>query len=180
MTPSLMARVMAPMKARLQMMVARAVVRLVDDAGGIQALQLSVLADEVLDGVERLGEYGLSTHPHPGAEAVVVCAGGLRSHGLVVAVGDRRFRLKGLEAGEVALHDDQEQVVKLARAGIEIVTPLKVEVTAPEVTVTADTRVVVDCPEVHLGGTGGRKVARHDDPVVAGKVVASTTKVFAA
>jgi phage baseplate assembly protein V len=179
MNGALMKRALAPLTARLQMMVSRAVVRLVEDAGGLQTLQVAAVAGEVLDGVERFGEYGLASRPHPGAEALVVCVGGLRSHGIVVSVGDRRFRLKGLETGEVALHDDQGQVVKLARAGIEISTPLKVAVTAPEVTVTAETKVIVDCPLVHLGGEGGKKVARHDDPVVSGKVVASTSRVFA-
>jgi phage baseplate assembly protein V len=162
------------------MMAARAIVRLVDDAGGWQSVQIDVLGGETHDGVERVQDYGFTSHPRPGAEGVLLCPGGLRSHGLVIAVGDRRFRLKDLVEGEVAVHDDQGQVVKLARAGIEITTPLKVAVNAPEVIVTAETKVVVECPEVHLGAEGGKKVARHDDPVVAGKVVASTTKVFAA
>lgn len=180
MTPALISRLTAPLKGRLQMMVSRIVVRMIDDGPGWQTLQLDAYAGETHDGVERVQNYGFSSHPRPGAEGVMVCVGGLRSHGLVIAVGDRRYRLKGLEEGEVALHDDQDQMVKLARAGIEITTPLKVDVTAPEVRVTAATKVVVECPEVHLGAEGGKKVARHDDPVVAGKVVASTTKVFAA
>ncbi len=180
MTPGHFRRLAAPMMGRLQMMTSRVVIRLVNDALAWQAVQLDALAGETHDGVERVQEYGFTSHPIPGAEGVMVCPGGLRSHGLVIVVGDRRYRLKGLEQGEVALHDDQDQVVKLARAGIQIITPLKVEVTAPEVIVTADTKVVVIAPEVHLGGEGGKKVARHDDPVVSNKVVASTSKVFAA
>ncbi len=37
-----------------------------------------------------------------------------------VVVADRRFRLKGLARGEVALYDDQGQSVTLTRAGIVV------------------------------------------------------------
>lgn len=169
----------AAIRNRIQMMVSRAVVELVNDGAGIQSLQLSGLADELIEDAERLQDYGFTSVPFPGAEAVLVFAGGLRSHGLVVAVGDRRYRLSGLEQGEVALYDDQGQQLVLKRAGIRVVSPLKIEIEAPEVTVTADTRVTVICDDINLGGTGGKLVARHDDAVVAGKVVATATKVKA-
>lgn len=155
----------------LKLMVARAVVRLVDDAAGLQSQQLSVLADELAEDAEVFAAYGLTSHPRPGAEAVLVYPGGQRGHALVIAVGDRRYRLTGLAEGEVALHDDQGQSVQLRRAGIRLVSPFKVEIETPQAVVLAEA--------VHLGGTGGKAVARHDDPVVAGKVQATSTRVFA-
>lgn len=172
-------RMIGPLRARVQMMLARAVVQLVADDKGIQALQLSALADELIEGAERMQDYGFTSVPHPGAEAVVAFPGGLRSHGLVIAVGDRRYRLKGLQAGEVAVYDDQGQQIVLKRDRMRIVSPLKIEIEAPEVLVTAETTVTVICPEINLGGAGGKLVARHDDAVVAGKVVATATKVKA-
>lgn len=169
----------APLRARVQMMLARAVVRLVEDARGIQSLQLAALDAELIEDAERMQDYGFTSVPHPGAEAVVAFPGGLRSHGLVVAVGDRRYRLKGLRAGEVAIYDDLEQQIVLSREGMRVVSTMKIEIEAPEVTVTADARVTVLCPEINLGGPGGALVARHDDAVVAGKVVATATKVRA-
>ncbi|WP_431477838.1 phage baseplate assembly protein domain-containing protein [Massilia eburnea] len=59
---------------------------------------------------------GFTSVPKPGAEGVVVFVGGNRDHGLVIAVEDRRFRLKGLASGEVAIYDDQGQKVHLTRA----------------------------------------------------------------
>ncbi len=179
MNRTLFERMVAPLRARVQMMLARAVVRLVNDESGIQTLQLSALADELIEGAERMQDYGFTSVPHPDAEAVVAFPGGLRSHGLVVAVGDRRYRLKGLQAGEVAIYDDLEQHILLGRTGMRVVSSMKVEVETPEVTVTASTRVTVICPEINLGGEGGELVARHDDAVVAGKVVATATKVRA-
>lgn len=186
MNRGVMDRVMAPLRNRIQMMVARAIVQLVDDAAGIQSLQLSATADELVEAAERMQDYGFTSVPHDGAEAVVVFPGGLRSHGLVVAVGDRRFRLKGLKAGEVAIYDDLGQQLILARDGVRLVSPLKVEVEAPEVALTATSKATVRAPqilldgEVLLGGEGGKPVARHDDAVVAGKVVATTDRVKSA
>lgn len=176
-------RMISPLKHRVAMMVARAVVTLVDDARGLQALQLSGLADELLEGAERMQDYGFTSHPHPGAEAVVVFPGGLRSHPLIVALGDRRHRLKDLQPGEVAIYDDQGQVVVLGRDGVRLESPLRVEIVAPEVAVTAETSVRIEAPsillkgDVDLGDEGGKLIARHDDAVVAGKVVATTSKV---
>ncbi|MFV2291099.1 baseplate assembly protein, partial [Escherichia coli] len=45
---------------------------------------------------------------------------GDRSHGVVVVVADRRYRLKGLRRGEVALYDDQGQSVVLTRSGLVV------------------------------------------------------------
>ena len=180
-------RALAPLRHRLQMMVARIDVLLADDAPGRQTLQLEALADEVHDGGERPQNYGFTSVPLPGAEGVMVAAGGLRSHGLVLVVDDRRYRLRGLAAGEVAMHDDQGQKVHLRREGVSVESPFKIEAAAPEILAVAEDKITLRAPlivlegdEVHLGAEGGKKVARHDDAVVAGKVVATTSKVFAA
>lgn len=183
MNPALFQRMAKPLKDRIQMMVARAVVTLVDDALGIQGLQLGALEGELLEAAERFQDYGFTSVPHPGAEAVVVFPGGLRSHALVVACGDRKYRLKGLEGGEVAIYDDQDQQIVLKRDGVRVVSPMKVEIEAPEVTITASDKVTIAAPsillkgEVDLGDEGGKLIGRHGDDVVAGKVVASTTMV---
>lgn len=177
---------LARLGRRVQMMVARAVVQRVDDSKGIQSHQLSALADELVEDAERMQDYGFTSVPFPGAEAVVVFPGGLRSHGLVVAVGDRRYRPTGLKPGEVAVYDDLGQAVILTREGIRIISPLKIDIESPEVTVTASTRfkvvsphILLESDQVDLGGEGGKPVGRNDDPIVSAKVVASTTKVKA-
>lgn len=113
-------RLLAPTKARLAMLVARAVVQRVNDALKMQGLQVTVLAGEVRDEVERFQQYGFTSHPHQGAEAVLLSAGGNRDHGIVVAVDDRRYRLKGLPQGEVALYSDITGQTIILRRGGEI------------------------------------------------------------
>lgn len=120
------ARLLAPLRNRIANMVARAVVQLVDDKPRLQVLQLGVLADETRDGCERVQEYGFTSVPLPGAEAVVLFVGGRRDHGLVVGVDDRRHRLAGLKAGEVAVYNNAGASVVLKADG-------SIEVTGAEV-----------------------------------------------
>lgn len=128
----------APLRRRVMLLVGRAIVRLSNDAGGLQTCQLGLLAHETREGVERLQEYGFTSRPHDGAEAVAVFVGGNRDHGLVIAIDDRRYRLRELEQGEVALYDDLGQVVRLRRDG--------------SVHVQASAQVVLEAPLVHVAG----------------------------
>lgn len=162
---------MDAMANRIRLMLARGIIKLINDATGVQSLQVELLDDEVQDDVERLQEYGFTSAPHAGAEALVAFVGGLRSHGIVIGVEDRRYRLKFLAAGEVAIYDDLGQKVHLKRDGIEIVSPTKVTVTAPQ--------VLVNSNKIDLGGTGGKKVARVGDAVVDGFITGGTGKVRA-
>ena len=169
-------RLLGPVMGRIQMMVARVTLTRVDDATGVQSVQAAALADELVEG-ERVQNYGFTSAPFPDAEGVAVFPGGLRSHPLVIAVDDRRYRLKGLQAGEVAVYDDQGQSIVLSRDGIRVVTAKSIEFEAGE-------RFRVTAPDIELVGnvvTGGeagqgKAIARHDDPVVAGKVVATAIK----
>lgn len=114
------ARLLGPYARRLGNMIARGTVTLVNAATKMQSLQLRLLAGEVKDGVEHLEPYGLTSNPNAGAECVALFMDGDRSHGVVVCVADRRYRVRGLATGEVVLHDDQGQTVHLQRGGVQI------------------------------------------------------------
>lgn len=160
------------MKRRVMGMVGRAIINAVNDGSGLQSLQIEVLDDELHDEVERFQNYGFTAHPRSGAEAIVVRVGGTASHGIVIAVDDRRYRLRSLKEGEVAIYDDRGQIVHLKRDGILITSPDRVRVEAPRVDVIADS--------VNLGGTGGAPVARVGDSVAGGKITSGSSKVMAA
>jgi phage baseplate assembly protein V len=108
------------MRAKVQLMVGRAILSAVSDGGPIQTVQAQLLADEVLDDVEHVQHYGYTSVPLAGAEGVLVFVGGNRDHGLVIATDDRRHRPIGLEPGEVAIYDDQGQEVRITRGGIVV------------------------------------------------------------
>lgn len=97
-------KLLAPLQRRVMLLVGRAVIRAVDDAGGLQELQAELLRGEVRGRLERFGALGLTAVPLPGAEGVLLFMGGNRDHGVVVAVEDRRHRPSGLAAGETALY----------------------------------------------------------------------------
>jgi phage baseplate assembly protein V len=133
---------------RLAGLVSRAVVSRVDDGEKRQLVQLTLLEGETREGLEHFQPYGFTSVPQVGAEAVALFVGGERDHGLVVAVDDRRYRLTGLQDGEVALYTDQGDKLVLKRGGT--------------IEVTAATKVVVDSPLVELAGNT-RAVAKGED-----------------
>lgn len=153
MTRRFVRKLLAPIYRRLAMIVTRGVVKLVDDGLKMQTVQVTGHADEVLDNVERWQQYGLTSRPRKGAEALLLAIGGHRAHTAAVAVDDRRYRPTDLEEGEVALYSDEGDIIKFKRGKIiEVVTGEKLDVTAPEVTVTAETKVTLDTPTVHCTG----------------------------
>ncbi|SAI74562.1 phage baseplate assembly protein V [Bordetella ansorpii] len=105
---------------RLRLAIARALIGGVDDAGGLQTMQVRIQAGVVRDRVERFQQYGLTSVPYDDAESVALSVGGSTNHVIVISVDDRRYRLRGLSEGEVALYDDLGQVVHLTRGGIII------------------------------------------------------------
>lgn len=125
---------------------ARCTVALVNPDKKMQEVQIRLLAGELKDGVEHMEPYGFTSHPLPGAEGVVVFPGGDRSHGVVVVVADRIFRLQGLKPGEVALHDDQGMCVHLTREG-----PV-VKAAGKPILFTDASKARFECPIESTGG----------------------------
>lgn len=136
-------RLINPLQQRVMLMVSRAVVLLAKDSTSLQTLQVSLLADEVRSDVERFQNYGFSSHPHPGAEAVAVSVGGSRDHVLVIAVDDRRYRLASLAEGEVAIYTDEGDSIVIKRGGtIEVTAATKVRIVSPLVECTGNLHVI--------------------------------------
>ena len=105
----LFARALAPLRRRVLLTIGRAVLQLVDDARKLQSVQVVALDGEVIDDAERFQQYGYTSHPHPGAEAVLLSVGGMRQHPIVIAVEDRRYRQTGLVEGEVCLYTSENE-----------------------------------------------------------------------
>ena len=105
---------------RVRGMVSRAVVSLVNDAYKMQALQVTLQADQTPDDAEHFQHYGLTSVPFAGAEGIALAVGGSTGHTVVINVDDRRYRVKALATGEVCLYDDLGHKVYLTRAGIVV------------------------------------------------------------
>jgi phage baseplate assembly protein V len=112
-------KMMAPLSRRVGLMVARGMLALANDTLKMQGVQVQLLDGEVRE-MERLQNYGFSSRPHPGAEVATVFVGGNRDHGLALAIDDRRYRVRGLQSGEVVIYDDIGHRITLTRNGIAI------------------------------------------------------------
>lgn len=119
-----------PLKNRVVNMIARAVVAAVDDAKKFQVVQLDLLEGETRNEIERVQNYGFTSVPHAGAEAAVIFVGGRRDHGLAIAVDDRRYRIRNLESGEVAVYNDTGAKIVFKASGDIELTPKPGQVVA--------------------------------------------------
>lgn len=156
---------------RIMLSVARAVVTLVDDSTKMQLLQLSLLKREVRDNVERFQNYGFTSHPHPGAEAAVMFVGGNRDHGLVVAVEDRRYRLKALAEGEVAIYTDEGDKIVMKRNNV-------IEITTETYRINAGTKVEINTPLYEVNATDQASINTATYEVSATSQASISTALF--
>lgn len=141
----------------LTRMIARGTVALASAGAMLQTLQMRLTAGEVKDDLEHFEPYGYTSHPLPGAEGVALFLGGDRSHGVVVCVADRRFRLKELQPGEVALYTDEGDTFVFKRGRV-------VELDTMTLKVTAGTGVLFDTPLIKTTG----RIESDGDQVAAG------------
>lgn len=125
---------------RVMMMFARGVLRAVSDSGGRQQLQVELLKDELRDGLERMQNYGMTSHPL-GGDVAVAFLGGNREKGIVLVVDDRRYRLTTLKPGEVALYDDLGNKVELLREMVRVTAVQHIEATAPTMKIIANVSI---------------------------------------
>ena len=91
----------------------------------------------VRDKVQHAQPYGLCVRPLAGAEAVMLNLAGNAAQSICIVVADRRYVMQ-LAEGEVALYDDQGQKIHLTRAGIDIQSPLAINMQAPRVDMNGD------------------------------------------
>lgn len=128
-----MKRQIENIKNRVMMAIARGVVKGISDGGRRQTVQVELLKDELRDGVERMQNYGLTSHPHPGGDAAVVFVAGNREQGIVLAFENRQYRVVGLQQGEVCLYDDLGNRVSLLREMVKVEAVQHLEAIAPTI-----------------------------------------------
>jgi phage baseplate assembly protein V len=110
-------KVAKPIRTRVANMIARAVLSATDDSQGVQLVQLVVLDGETRSDVERMQDYGFTSNPLDGAEAVVIFVDGDRGHGHAVKIDDRRYRPTNLQKGEVCVYNSAGAQIRLKPDG---------------------------------------------------------------
>lgn len=147
MTPEIMNRILEPIRNRIRMLAARALISSVSDGSGGITLELTLGAAEVRDDVDLVQQYGISSKPKPGkSESVTLFISGSRAEGVTIATkGIGADMVFHLEEGEVALHTDEGDSVHLKRGRI-------VEITTETLRITASTAVEIDSPKLSTTG----------------------------
>ncbi len=144
----------------IRSLLGRGVLTLTHEEAKIRTIDAEFLPGDKREGLEHFEAYGFGSRAHPGAEVFAAFFNGDRSHGVVLATADRRYRLK-LEEGEVAMFDDLGQKVHLTRSGIVVHTGLDLTATVGgncNATVNGSTTlksngVTIDSPSTHITGT---------------------------
>lgn len=146
MTIDEMRRFIAPLARRVMLTVSRGTLGGVDDSTDLQRSQVTLLAGETRDGVERVQPFGFSSVPLPGADCLVICVGGNRDHPVVVNVDDRRSRPTGLQAGEVCIYSP------LSGHRITLKADRSIEVEGLDVVIKAEGKVRMETPQLEVTG----------------------------
>lgn len=153
---NILRKALAPLQRRVLNLIARGVIKAVKDSGGLQRLQMTLLAEETANDIERIQEYGFASNPKDGAEGLALFLGGDRSHGVVIATDDRRYRMK-VSPGKVAIYDDEGQYVYIKTGGVvEVKANTKVLATAPLFETSSNAKIGGNLEVVgtsHLTGT---------------------------
>ncbi|MCF7502710.1 phage baseplate assembly protein V [Vibrio sp. L3-7] len=144
-------KLLAPIRRRINGAITRAVVSGVVEGLQRQNLQLKMHADESVDDIERFQNYGCSSFPPVGSEAILAAIGGNLGNLVAVAVEDKKYRPKG-ESGDVFLYHLEGHKIRLTKDG-------KMVVTATDVIFEAANSFTIISPETLIQGplhvTGG-------------------------
>lgn len=111
-----------PLETKVSNIAARAIVKIVSDAGTRQTAQVDGLPTETLDGVQHFIPYGLISVPRAGAEGVMLFVDGDRGHPMLFAVDDRSARPTGGDAGDTGLYHFDGAEIRLRANGDIIIS----------------------------------------------------------
>lgn len=138
-------KLIAPLWRRVRLIADRAIVTAVTDSFNRQGLQLKVLADEAADDVERFQNYGRTSVPPAGSEAIVLGIGGARAGLVAIAVEDKSVRPKDLEAGDNCLYHLEGHRIILRKDGL-------LELEAKTVIINASEKLTMMSPDTEIQG----------------------------
>lgn len=140
-------RILEPIRNRIRLMVARALIVATAEGkeGGIK-LEINLGFEETRDELELVQQYGMSSRPSVGSQAVTLFLSGSRDSGVVIATKGMGSEMSfSLKEGEVALHTDEGDSVHLKRGRIVAITTETLEI-------KATTAVKIDSPTVEATG----------------------------
>lgn len=143
-----MKSVFGRLERTIQNLLARAVVTGLNTASKCQMLQVELMPGEPKENVEHLEPYGFTSAPLTGAEGFALFPDGDRSHGVILMVADRRYRIKGLQAGEVAIYTDEGDSITLRRGKTMVLQTDNLEANTKTCAFNATEKITLNSPLV--------------------------------
>ncbi len=147
---------------RILLLIGRGRIATISDYGPVQKMQVKFLNLETHDNLPRLAEFGFSSNPPSGSDAVVAFLGGDRSNGVVVATGHQPSRPTGLLPGESMLYSQDGKHVYMTAAGgivVEAKNQAVVVNDALSVTINSGTTITLNAPTSIIANTPLLKVS---------------------
>jgi phage baseplate assembly protein V len=156
----------------------------------IQSAQVAALADEVLQDVEQIQQFGFTSNPPVGSEAIVLPLSGQTSHGIIIATEYGEYRIKALAAGEVAVYNQSGASITLKNGKLieidcetlNIKAPAGVKIEAAAgVNIDAQAGVNISAQNVNcsqeitaigqINGNGGMNIKGGQGAIFSGNIV---------
>ena len=124
-------RLLEPIRNKIILMIAKALVTNSNDATGIQLVQVDLGNGEKIDSVERIQNFGFTGNPPDNSEALLLFLGGNREHPVCIAVDSSDKRI-GVNKGDVVVYNSNGSkvflngtTIKIEANGIDIGTTVK-------------------------------------------------------
>lgn len=158
----------------------RGTLNLMNSADDIQKTQVSALADETLSDVELMQQFGFTSVPPAGTQALIIPVGGATTHSVVVATEHGEFRIKALKDGEVAVYDKSGSSIILKQGRL-------IEIDCDVLKITATSKVDIHSPLVEtdqvltaqgqINGNGGLAIQGGSGATFSGNVKQSNGSI---
>lgn len=116
----------------------------------MRSLQVLLRGEETRDNLEHMEPYGFTSEPFTdgATDALTVFLDEDKSHGIVIAVADRRYRIQNLEKGEVCIYDDKGHKIHFKR------NEILVDGVSDPINVTTTNKVTVTAGNIELNASG--------------------------
>lgn len=134
----------AKLKRKISSVISRGELNTITDAP-TSSMQISAYAKEVISDIEYFQQYGIASHPHPGAEVLAVSVGGNKDHSIVIVANDKRYKIP-LGEGEVAIFASWGDKIHLQEGNIT-------EIKTKKLIINADDEVTINTKDLKVNAS---------------------------
>lgn len=123
---------------------------ILNDGADTQTAQIELFSDEVVEGVERVQNYGFTSYPEDGG-VYIINVGGKGNQPVIVAVNDDKARLR-IKPGEVAIYHAEGHHIVLKAGGVIEASCTTLIANAKSSATIKTASATIDSPETKMTG----------------------------